>query len=248
MLGKRILPATGCAFLCLLAAWAGGDDRACASDSAEAIQEEFIRVAREVMPSVVSLKTERMVAVQPFGLPPDLIKPIPALETDQGSGFVIDSRGYILTNAHIVAGAQKILVRLSDSREVSGKVVGMNKKFDIALVKVPVSGLKPVVLGDSSKIQVGQWAIAIGSPFGLEHTMTVGIVSATGRSGLSGATYGDFIQTSASVNPGNSGGPLLDIEGRVIGMTSMFVAEAQGIGFALPVNTIKAIISSGANE
>jgi S1-C subfamily serine protease len=222
------------------------------------LQEDFIRVASQVMPSVVSLKAVRVVTYQPFGIPDDFFRgtpfegafrdfdrggPVRQRQVGQGSGIVINARGYILTNYHVVAGSQQLQVRLHDGRQLTGKLIGSNAKFDLALVQVRSGGLKPAVLGDSSKIRVGQWAIAIGSPFGLEKTMTVGIVSATGRSGLGQGTYGDFIQTDASINPGNSGGPLLDINGQVIGINSMITSRGQGIGFAIPINTAKKLIS-----
>jgi S1-C subfamily serine protease len=224
--------------------------------SALGLQQDFIQVAREAMPSVVSLKAIRVVTVKPFGPPADFFRgtpfegmfrefsrPIRRRLVGEGSGVIIDSRGYILTNNHVVAGSQKLLVHLSDGREVTGRLVGANPRFDVALVKVPISGLRAAKLGNSSKIQVGQWAIAIGSPFGLEKTMTVGIISATGRRGLGRGTYGDFIQTDASINPGNSGGPLLDIYGRVVGINSMIAAQAQGIGFAIPINVARRIVA-----
>jgi len=214
-------------------------------------------VAHLVMPSVVSLKAIRVVTVRPFGPPEDFFRgtpfegmfrefggqPIRRRMVGQGSGVIIDSRGYILTNNHVVAGSQQLLVHLSDGRETTGRLVGANSRFDIALVKVPITGLRAAKLGDSAKIQVGQWAIAIGSPFGLEKTMTVGIISATGRRGLGRGTYGDFIQTDASINPGNSGGPLLDINGQVVGINSMISAQGQGIGFAIPINMARQIIA-----
>jgi S1-C subfamily serine protease len=225
--------------------------------SALGLQQDFIRVAQEVMPSVVSLKAIRVVTVRPFGPPADFFRgtpfegmfqefggqPIRRRLVGEGSGVIIDSRGYILTNNHVVAGSQQLLVHLSDGREVTGRLVGTNPRFDVALVRVPISGLRAAKLGDSSKIKVGQWAIAIGSPFGLEKTMTVGIISATGRRGLGRGTYGDFIQTDASINPGNSGGPLLDIYGRVVGINSMIAAQAQGIGFAIPINVARQIVT-----
>jgi S1-C subfamily serine protease len=160
----------------------------------------------------------------------------------QGSGFLIDPRGYILTNNHVVAGSQELIVRFNNGQEYRGRVVGSDPRFDVALVRIQASGLRPAMLGDSNQIRVGQWAIAIGSPFGLENTMTVGVVSATGRRGLGRGTYADFIQTDASINPGNSGGPLLDLNGRVIGINSMIASEGQGIGFAIPINRAKQII------
>jgi serine protease Do len=225
--------------------------------TAMGLQQDFIRVAEMVMPSVVSLKAVRVVTVQPPGVPEDFFqgtpfegyfreyaqRPIQRRQVGQGSGIIIDPRGYILTNYHVVAGSQQIQVRLSDGREITGRVIGGNQRFDLALVHIQAQGLRAAVLGDSSKLHVGQWAIAIGSPFGLEQTMTVGIISATGRRGLGKGTYGDFIQTDASINPGNSGGPLLDINGQVIGINSMMASQAQGIGFAIPINTAKQMIA-----
>jgi S1-C subfamily serine protease len=226
--------------------------------AAVGLQDDFIQVAEQVMPSVVSLKAVRVVTVQPFGVPEDFFRgtpfegmfrefgggqPIRRRMVGQGSGVIIDNRGYILTNNHVVAGSQQLLVHLNDGREVTGQLVGSDPRFDIALVKVPATGLRAVTMGDSTKIRVGQWAIAIGSPFGLEKTMTVGIISATGRRGLGRGTYGDFIQTDASINPGNSGGPLLDINGQVIGLNSMISAQGQGIGFAIPINMARQIVS-----
>ncbi|OGP70832.1 MAG: hypothetical protein A2Z73_03740 [Deltaproteobacteria bacterium RBG_13_60_28] len=227
------------------------------SATAVGLQDDFIRVAEQVMPSVVSLKAVRVVTQQ-YGVPDDFFRgtpfegafrdsgrppPVRQRQVGQGSGIVINARGYILTNHHVVAGSQQLQMRLHDGRQLTGKVIGSNAKFDIALVQVEAQGLKPARLGDSSNIRVGQWAIAIGSPFGLEKTMTVGIISATGRSGLGQGTYGDFIQTDASINPGNSGGPLLDINGQVIGINTMIAAQGQGIGFAIPINTAKKLIA-----
>jgi serine protease Do len=243
--------------LTLLLGWPGTPSPAYGA-TAVGLQEDFIRVAAQVMPSVVSLKAVRVVTYQPFGVPDDFFRgtpfegafreferpaPIRRRQVGQGSGIIINPRGYILTNRHVVAGSQQLQVRLNDGRQLTGKLIGSNAKFDIALVQVRAGGLKPAVLGDSGKIRVGQWAIAIGSPFGLEQTMTVGIVSATGRSGLGEGTYGDFIQTDASINPGNSGGPLLDINGQVIGINSMITSRGQGIGFAIPINTAKKLIA-----
>jgi S1-C subfamily serine protease len=224
--------------------------------TAVGLQQDFIRVAESVTPSVVSLKAIRVVTVQPYGPPEDFFRgtpwegmfrgygqPIQRRQVGQGSGIIIDPRGYILTNSHVVSGSQELKVRLSDGREVTGTVLGSDPRFDVALVYIKASGLKAATLGDSSQIRVGQWAIAIGSPFGLEQTVTVGVISATGRRGLGKGTYGDFIQTDASINPGNSGGPLLDINGRVVGINTMIAAEGQGIGFAIPINLAKKIIA-----
>jgi S1-C subfamily serine protease len=221
------------------------------------LQDDFIRVAEQVMPSVVSLKAIRVVTVQPFGPTEDFFRgtpfegtfrefggaPVQRRMVGQGSGVIIDPRGYILTNNHVVAGSQQLEVNLNDGRKVTGRLVGADPRFDIALVQVPLTGLRAARLGDSNQIRVGQWAIAIGSPFGLEKTMTVGIISATGRRGLGRGTYGDFIQTDASINPGNSGGPLLDINSQIVGINSMISAQGQGIGFAIPINLARQIIA-----
>ncbi len=251
---RRIFTSLALTLVFLLAL--GGLDRPPAlAVGAKGLQDDFIRVAQQVMPAVVSLKALKIVTVKPYGIPEDFFRgtpfegmfreygPVQRRQVGQGSGFIIDRRGYILTNYHVVAGAQQLRVRFNDGREATGRVIGTNSRFDLALVQVPVPGLRPASLGNSNHIRVGQWAIAMGSPFGLEHTMTVGIISATGRRGLGRGTYGDFIQTDASINPGNSGGPLVDINGQVIGINSMIAAQAQGIGFAIPINTAKRIIA-----
>jgi S1-C subfamily serine protease len=235
--------------------WQPGPTPAYAS-SATGMQADFIRVAQTVMPAVVSLKAIKVVTLQPPPGSEDFFRgtpfegtfrergqPIQRRQVGQGSGVIIDPRGFILTNNHVVAGSQQILVHLYDGRELQGRVIGTDPRFDIALVQVQARGLKAAPLGDSSRLQVGQVAIAIGSPYGLEQTMTSGIISATGRKGLGKGNYGDFIQTDASINPGNSGGPLLDIDGRVIGINSMIAAQAHGIGFAIPINTARQIVS-----
>jgi serine protease Do len=154
----------------------------------------------------------------------------------------VDAKGYILTNYHVVAGAEKISVHLSDGRELKGAVRGTDSRTDLAVVHVEAAGLPVATLGDSEKIQVGEWAIAIGSPFGLEETVTVGVISAKGRSGLGTGNYEDFLQTDASINPGNSGGPLVNIDGEVIGINAMIIQPGQGIGFAIPINLAKTIM------
>jgi serine protease Do len=155
-----------------------------------------------------------------------------------GSGFIVDASGVILTNAHVVEGADEVRVRLTDRREFKGKVLGVDKPSDIAVVKIDASGLPVVKLGDPAQVRVGEWVLAIGSPFGFENTATVGIVSATSRS-LPDGTYVPFIQTDAAVNPGNSGGPLFNTRGEVIGVNSQIFSRSggyQGIAFAIPIN------------
>jgi serine protease Do len=162
-----------------------------------------------------------------------------------GSGVIVDARGFILTNAHVVENAADIEVRLSDDRKFAAKVVGRDPKTDLAIVKIdPGTSKLPVAeLGDSDKLRIGQWAIAIGNPFGLDRTVTVGIISATGRTRVGVATYEAFIQTDASINPGNSGGPLLNLDGRVIGINTAIVSSGQGIGFAIPINMVREIMT-----
>lgn len=158
-----------------------------------------------------------------------------------GSGFIFDSRGYILTNAHVIEGAQDIKVTLKDGRAFVGKVVGQDKGYDIAVVKINASNLPVASLGDSDKLRPGEWVVAIGNPLGrFGHTVTAGIISALGRKNLDVDTEVAFIQTDAAINPGNSGGPLINLQGQVIGINAAIVAGAQGLGFAIPINLVKA--------
>jgi Do/DeqQ family serine protease len=160
-----------------------------------------------------------------------------------GSGVIIDKRGLVLTNFHVVKGADEILIRLSDKREYRGQILGTDPKTDLALVKFqPDHELTVASLGNSDALQVGEGAIAIGNPFGLDQTVTVGVISATGRSDVGIATYENFIQTDASINPGNSGGPLVNLKGQVIGVNTAIVAAGQGIGFAIPINMVKRVV------
>ena len=161
----------------------------------------------------------------------------------QGSGFIIDKSGYIVTNNHVVEGADKIKVILKDETQYDAEVVGLDPVTDIALIKVdPKKSLPTVRLGSSDDLRVGEWVAAIGSPFGLEYTVTAGIVSAKGRV-IGSGPYDDFIQTDASINPGNSGGPLINMQAEVIGINTMIIAGGQGIGFAIPVDQVKGIIA-----
>ncbi|HEV8586691.1 MAG TPA: Do family serine endopeptidase [Methylomirabilota bacterium] len=159
-----------------------------------------------------------------------------------GSGVIVDAKnGYVMTNAHVVKDAREVLVTLKDNRRLPAKLVGADPGTDIAVVKVDPKNLVDVKLGDSDAMQVGDFVIAIGNPFGLGQTATSGIVSALGRSGLSMEGYEHFIQTDASINPGNSGGPLVNLRGEVIGINTAIVATGQGIGFAIPANMVKRV-------
>ena len=214
-----------------------------------ASQKAFSTVAKKVTPCVVNISTiSKRKIVQPlFEMNPlfDEFFGAPQYRRDKslGSGFIISQDGYIVTNDHVVRDAETIQVKLSNDKVYDAKLVGHDQKTDIAVIKIHASDLPTAVLGDSDKLDVGQWAIAIGNPFGLDRTMTVGVVSATGRSNMGIETYENFIQTDASINPGNSGGPLLNVYGEVIGINTAIVAAGQGIGFAIPVNMAKPIFT-----
>jgi serine protease Do len=160
-----------------------------------------------------------------------------------GSGFLIDKDGFIVTNNHVIEDADQIKVRLADEREFDAELVGRDPKTDLALIRIKdAQDFKPLPIGDSDQLKVGTWVVAIGSPFGLEQTVTAGIVSAKGRI-IGSGPYDDFIQTDASINPGNSGGPLINMQGEVVGINTAIIASGQGIGFAIPVNMAKDIIN-----
>ncbi|TMA05427.1 MAG: DegQ family serine endoprotease, partial [Deltaproteobacteria bacterium] len=169
----------------------------------------------------------------------------PQRQKSLGSGFIIDSDGSILTNNHVVENAQKIVVKLADEREFEAKVVGTDPKTDIAVVKINDRGSLPVAaLGDSDRLEVGEWVMAIGNPFGLDNTITAGIVSAKGRH-IGAGPYDDFIQTDASINPGNSGGPLINLRGEVVAINTAIFSRTGGnigIGFAIPINLVKELL------
>jgi serine protease Do len=158
-----------------------------------------------------------------------------------GSGVVIDPKGYILTNNHVVEDADEVKVTFDDGKNVNGRVVGTDPKSDLAVVKVDGVQVKAAKLGDSNNMQVGEWVIAIGNPFGLDHTVTVGVLSAKNRSGFQSGHYEDFLQTDASINPGNSGGPLVNLDGEVVGINTMIAGIGTGVGFAVPSSMAKPI-------
>lgn len=159
-----------------------------------------------------------------------------------GSGFIINKEGFIITNNHVIEDADKIKVKLKNGKEFDAEIVGRDPNTDIGLIRIKSKNNLPVLkLGDSDALKVGQWVVAIGSPFGLEHTVTAGIVSAKGRI-IGSGPYDDFIQTDASINPGNSGGPLINMKGEAIGINTAIIASGQGIGFAIPINSAKRIV------
>ena len=223
--------------------------------------QSFADLSEKVSPAVVNISTEKTVTIpgspfrhffgpnDPFG---DFFRgyfdqDIPDREMKQqslGSGFIIDREGHIITNNHVVEGADDIKVKLTDGREFKAKVIGRDQKTDIALIKISslFKDLPALPLGDSDKIRVGDWVLAIGSPFGLEHTVTKGIISATGRV-IGSGPYDNFLQTDAPINPGNSGGPLINLRGEVVGINTAIIASGQGIGFAIPSNMAKSVVS-----
>lgn len=174
-----------------------------------------------------------------------------------GSGFIFDSRGYILTNRHVIRGATEIVVTLDGKNKYKAKLIWDDPKTDIAIIKIDGGKFPVAALGNSSSLEVGDWVLAIGNPFGLTQTITAGIVSAKGRSDMGILDYEDFIQTDAAINPGNSGGPLVNIDGQVIGINTAILSRSggyMGIGFAIPINLVKQILDkaldkkNGANE
>jgi serine protease Do len=216
----------------------------------------WVEIARQVKPAVVHVSTKRVEGGpqmrSPFA-PGDPFEPFfkPFGEQPRrsvrsmGSGFIINAHGHIITNNHVVEGASEITVKLSDGREWSAKVVGRDPKTDLALLKVEATDLPTVALGDSSELRVGEPVMAIGNPFGLEQTVTTGIVSATGRV-IGQGPYDDFVQTDASINPGNSGGPLINSRGQAIGINAAIFSQSGGsvgIGFAIPSNQAKTVVT-----
>jgi len=210
----------------------------------------------QVGPSVVRIDASRQIVQRvprvledPFfrqffgdmGIPD---QPRTRIEQGTGSGFIIDEDGLILTNAHVIEGADQVLVTLKDGREFAGAVLGTDPLTDLAVIQVEATSLPTVSFGDSERLRPGEWAIAIGNPLGLDNTVTAGIISATGRSS-SQIRVPDkrvsFIQTDAAINPGNSGGPLLNEQGEVVGVNTAIIGGAQGLGFAIPINTAREI-------
>jgi len=230
------------------------------------LQNAFVEIAKAVKPAVVQITTEKTVTLRywdPFGdlegffrSPFDFFdtprrqQPPKTFERKQqglGSGFIVSEEGYIITNNHVISGVDKILVKLQDDTHLyEAKVIGTDLKTDLALIKIDVKRLLPVArLGDSDVIQPGEWVMAIGNPMGLTATVTVGIVSAKGRTGFGITQYEDFIQTDAAINPGNSGGPLININAEVVGINTFIVSPqvAEGLGFAIPVNIAREVFS-----
>ena len=229
--------------------------------------QSFADLVDKVQPAVVNISTTTTVRVpghpfqhffgqnrnDPFGdFFENFFGAVPDRELKQrslGTGFIIDKNGLIITNNHVVERADEIKVKLTDSREFKATVIGRDPKTDLALIKIssPFENLPVLLLGDSDQIRVGDWVLAIGNPFGLEHTVTKGIISATGRV-IGSGPYDNFLQTDAPINPGNSGGPLINLRGEVVGINTAIVPGGQGLGFAIPSNMAKAIATQLADK
>ena len=232
-----------------------------AENTAVMVPQSFSALARAASPAVVNISTEKTVNgggrvfnhyfKGPRGQQDQFqnffdqfLQNMPQRDFKQkslGSGFILDKEGYIVTNNHVIENADTIQVKLKDGKEYEAKIIGSDPSTDLALIRIEADyDLPALTLGDSDTLDVGQWVMAIGNPFGLENTVTSGIVSAKGRV-IGAGPYDDFIQTDASINPGNSGGPLLDMNGAVVGINTAIIAGGEGIGFAIPVNMAKTI-------
>ncbi len=244
--------------------------------SLKSFNEAFVQIAESATPSVVTIFTEKTVNQRIFSPFSFFKSPFDDMfgssfddmfgmqgggstnngrkevQRGLGSGVIVTADGYILTNNHVIDGADVVYVRTSDNQKIDAKVIGSDPKTDIAVIKVNVKGLKPIVMGDSDKLRVGEWVIAIGSPLGenLARTVTQGIVSAKGRANVGLADYEDFIQTDAAINPGNSGGPLVNINGELVGVNTAIASRTggfEGIGFAVPSNMARTVLTSLIN-
>lgn len=241
-------------------------------NTAEGLSSAFRNVAEVLKPSVVSISTRTVAKRGQLGrrgtIPPEFGGQLPPWLRDElfrqfempespvpqregmGSGVIARADGYILTNNHVVEGADELLIELSDGRKIEGRVIGTDPATDLAVVKIEATGLKPAVFGDSDQIQVGDWVLAIGSPFGLDQTVTAGIISGKNRvQGIVGGGDGfeDFLQTDAAINPGNSGGPLVNLRGELVGINTAILSRtgaSAGIGFAIPVSLAEPVLDS----
>jgi serine protease Do len=231
-------------------------------EAARSFSDAIIDVSEKVTPTVVTIFSEKTVKNPLSGLEDSPLRDFfgdefsrrffghPGFDREYkqrglGSGVIVTEDGYILTNNHVVAGADRISVGIGGDDQVDGEIVGTDRATDLAVIKIDKKELKPANLGDSEGIKVGEWVVAIGNPFGLEHTVTAGIISYKGRSNVRIADYEDFIQTDAAINPGNSGGPLVDLDGKVIGINTAIASNTgayQGVGFAIPINLARRIM------
>ncbi len=250
-------------FLCFMAVnpFEVGPYAEAATEPVRMVPESFSQLAEMVGPAVVNIRTVKTIkgggrVFRHFRSPFDKDDPMRDFykkffgkdqqrdfkQRSLGSGFVIDKAGFIVTNNHVVDGADQIKVIFANEKKYDAEVIGRDPNTDLALIKIKSTSQLPVVtLGNSDTLKVGEWVVAIGSPFGLERTVTAGIVSAKGRV-IGSGPYDDFIQTDASINPGNSGGPLINMKGEVVGINTAIIASGQGIGFAIPINLARGII------
>ena len=246
---RRILPISF-VFLCFLVSGAQGAPMS--GSALREIEGVFIEIAERVKPAVVSIRSESRVnrprrgpeenpGKKEEGKPPSPHPNMPRYSS--GSGFIVDPKGYILTNNHVVSNSRRLRVRLSDKSEYWARIIGTDPYTDLALLKIDAPTPLPVIkLGDSEKVKVGQWSIAVGDPFGITRTFTVGVVSGMGRTGVGVARYEYFIQTDAAINRGNSGGPLLNIDGEAIGINTAIPAPGSGLGFSIPINMARDVM------
>ena len=222
----------------------------------DSLNEGFRTVVQSALPAVVSISTSRTVATRPAAAPAPFFfdrfrefqgfdMPKERVEAGEGSGVIVSENGYVLTNHHVVGEATKITVSLGDRREFAAELVGSDARTDIAVLKIDADDLPSLSLAGSSAVEVGDLVLAMGNPFGIGQTVTMGIVSATGRAGLNPENYEDFIQTDAAINPGNSGGPLVNMRGEVIGINTAIISRSggnQGIGFAVPAHMASVVM------
>ena len=247
--------------VCVLLVFSFVPFKADAGSETRMIPADFSSLAEKVKPSVVNISTVKKIRGGGrvfrhfFGSPFNdrefferFMEPFMQNQPEQdfeqnslGSGFIISKDGYIVTNNHVIKNADSIKVKLYNEEEYEAEVVGNDPKTDLSLIKIDAKGLDPLELGSSSELEIGSWVVAVGSPFGLEQTVTAGIVSAKGRV-IGAGPYDDFIQTDASINPGNSGGPLLNLEGEVVGINTAIIKSGQGIGFAIPSDLASGIV------
>jgi len=247
-----------------LFAYTGGSAKAASDNPALTMPGNFTELAKIARPGVVNIRTVKTVKGGGrvfrhfFGDPRREMDPFERFfgpfmdngpqrnfkQQSLGSGFIVDAGGYIVTNNHVIEDADEIRVKLASGKEYDATIVGRDPNTDLALIKIEGNNgdqLTPLPLGDSDRLEIGSWVVAIGSPFGLEQTVTAGIVSAKGRI-IGSGPYDDFIQTDASINPGNSGGPLINMKGEVVGINTAIIASGQGIGFAIPINMAQNVV------
>jgi len=233
--GKRVWVLGAAIILFILGMKLSSYSEGAEGEATRSLQEKVIQASEEVGPAVVNIRTVQFTYDSFFRVVP---------RGGQGSGVIFNKEGYILTNEHVIHDAEEIKVVLPDGREFEGKLIGSDPSVDLAVVKMEAENLPIAELGDSNNVRPGEFCIAIGNPFGLQNTLTFGVISAMGRTigPAPGKLLEDLIQTQAPINPGNSGGPLLNLGGQVIGINTAIIPYGQGIGFAIPINTATEIM------